>query len=196
MRTARHTVPTRPSLPQCWTLVSPPSISYLPSPAKLSPRPLRLCGKKSSSRLRRRTKRNRPVTAIATGRFNSGNDLLSRALETHYHRRCRVSLPGSRWDRVGPRLSGHQTTVPLGGFPPGKGRLLTASLCQRTPGGSLTTAQGIKVSAHSSRGGIGKNSICASLRIKKLSELSAGGPASRRRRTASRKILRSSQSGN
>ena len=62
-------------------------------------------------------KENRPVTNIATGRLNSGNDLLSRALETHYHRRCRVSLPGSRWDRVGPRLSGHQTTVPLGGLP-------------------------------------------------------------------------------
>ena len=76
------------------------------------------------------------MTRKATGRLNSGNDLLSRALETHYHRRCRVSLPGSRWDRVGPRLSGHQTTVPLGGnSPPGKGRLLTASCCQRTPRG-------------------------------------------------------------
>ena len=142
-------------------------------------------------------KENRPVTNIATGRLNSGNDLLSRALETHYHRRCRVSLPGSRWDRVGPRLSGHQTTVPLGGFPSRKRTSSDRQLLSKNPGGgSLTTAQEIKfqqtqVEAESER--IPFAPRCES---KKLSESSAGGPAPRRRRTASRKILRSSQLGN
>ena len=113
-------------------------------------------------------KENRPVTDIATGRFNSGNDLLSRALETHYHRRCRVSLPGSRWDRVGPRLSGHQTTVPLGGFPSRKRTSSDRQSLSKNPAGvPWQLRREIKVSAHSSRGGIGKNSICASLRIKK-----------------------------
>ena len=143
-------------------------------------------------------KENRPVTNIATGRLNSGNDLLSRALETHYHRRCRVSLPGSRWDRVGPRLSGHQTTVPLGGFPPGKGRLLTASFCQRTPRRGFPgncagdkELQHIQVEAE-----LGRIPFAPRCESKKLSELSAGDPEPERNRIASRKILRSSQLGN
>jgi hypothetical protein len=41
--------------------------------------------------------------------INSGNDLLSRKLDKHYHRRCGVSLPCSGWERVGPPRKGHQT---------------------------------------------------------------------------------------
>ena len=41
--------------------------------------------------------------------MNSGNDLLSRKLDKHYHRRCGVSLPCSGWERVGPPRKNHQT---------------------------------------------------------------------------------------
>ena len=78
---------------------------------------------------------------------------------------------------MGPRLSGHQTTVPLGFFPSRKRTSSDRQLLSKNPaGGSLATAQEIKVSALSSRSGTGEKSICASLRIKKLSELSAGDP--------------------
>ena len=40
--------------------------------------------------------------------INSGNDLLSRKLDKHYHRRCGVSLPCSGWERVGPPRKNHQ----------------------------------------------------------------------------------------
>ena len=38
----------------------------------------------------------------------TGDDLLSQDLSSHYHRRLRVSLPGSEWDRVVPLCYGHQ----------------------------------------------------------------------------------------
>ncbi len=38
----------------------------------------------------------------------TGDDLLSQDLSSHYHRRTRVSLPGSEWDRVVPLCYGHQ----------------------------------------------------------------------------------------
>lgn len=38
----------------------------------------------------------------------TGDDLLSQDLSSHYHRRKRVSLPGSEWDRVVPLCYGHQ----------------------------------------------------------------------------------------
>ena len=38
----------------------------------------------------------------------TGDDLLSQDLSSHYHRRARVSLPGSEWDRVVPPCYGHQ----------------------------------------------------------------------------------------
>ncbi len=38
----------------------------------------------------------------------TGGDLLSQDLSSHYHRRTRVSLPGSEWDRVVPPCYGHQ----------------------------------------------------------------------------------------
>ena len=41
--------------------------------------------------------------------INSGNDLLSRKLDKHYHRRCGVSLPCSGWERVVPPRKNHQT---------------------------------------------------------------------------------------
>ena len=41
--------------------------------------------------------------------INSGNDLLSRKLDKHYHRRYGVSLPCSGWERVGPPRKDHQT---------------------------------------------------------------------------------------
>jgi hypothetical protein len=41
--------------------------------------------------------------------INSGNDLLSRKLDKHYHRRYGVSLPCSGWERVGPPRKNHQT---------------------------------------------------------------------------------------
>jgi hypothetical protein len=41
--------------------------------------------------------------------INSGNDLLSRKLDKHYHRSYGVSLPCSGWERVGPPRKDHQT---------------------------------------------------------------------------------------
>jgi len=41
--------------------------------------------------------------------INSGNDLLSRKLDKHYHRSYGVSLPCSGWERVGPPCKDHQT---------------------------------------------------------------------------------------
>jgi hypothetical protein len=40
--------------------------------------------------------------------ISSGNDLLSRKLYKHYHRRYSVSLPCSGWERVGPLRKDHQ----------------------------------------------------------------------------------------
>ena len=40
--------------------------------------------------------------------INSGNDLLSRKLDKHYHRSYDVSLPCSGWERVGPPCKSHQ----------------------------------------------------------------------------------------
>ena len=41
----------------------------------------------------------------------TGDDLLSQDLSSHYHRRTRVSLPGSEWDRVVPLCYGHQRVL-------------------------------------------------------------------------------------
>jgi hypothetical protein len=43
-----------------------------------------------------------------TGFINSGNVLLSRNLEMHYHWGCSVSLPCSEWERVAPLRYDHQ----------------------------------------------------------------------------------------
>ena len=42
------------------------------------------------------------------GFINSGDVLLSRNLEMHYHWGCSVSLPCSEWERVGPLRYDHQ----------------------------------------------------------------------------------------
>ena len=42
------------------------------------------------------------------GFINSGDVLLSRNLEKHYHWGCSVSLPCSEWERVGPLRYDHQ----------------------------------------------------------------------------------------
>ena len=47
------------------------------------------------------TKRN-PEEVSFLGVRGTGNDLLSHNLEMYYHRRTRVSLPCSVWERVGP----------------------------------------------------------------------------------------------
>jgi hypothetical protein len=52
-------------------------------------------------------KRTPPDFRLA-GFINSGNVLLSRNLEMHYHWGCSVSLPCSEWERVGPLRYGHQ----------------------------------------------------------------------------------------
>ena len=44
--------------------------------------------------------------------INSGNDLLSRKLDKHYHRRNGVSLPCSGWERADPPRKDHQTMAP------------------------------------------------------------------------------------
>ena len=58
------------------------------------------------------------------GREDSGNVLLSRNLEEHYHRGCSVSLPCSGWERVVPLRYDHQNLSRSGsgdrGRPPSK----------------------------------------------------------------------------
>ena len=57
-------------------------------------------------------------------RVDSGNVLLSRNLEKHYHRGCSVSLPCSGWERVVPLRYDHQNLSRSGsgdrGLPPSK----------------------------------------------------------------------------
>ena len=44
------------------------------------------------------------------GCMGPGGYLLSRDLSSDYHRRAKVSLPGSGWDRVGPMGYDHQAS--------------------------------------------------------------------------------------
>ena len=44
--------------------------------------------------------------------FCSGDVLLSRGLSPYYHRGCSVSLPCSKWERVGPLRYYHQSAEP------------------------------------------------------------------------------------
>ena len=56
-----------------------------------------------------RIRRQRTPTGFRLAGFiNSGNVLLSRNLEMHYHWGCSVSLPCSEWERVEPLRYGHQ----------------------------------------------------------------------------------------
>ena len=51
------------------------------------------------------------VRSLYTGRVDKlkpGSDLLSHGETPHYHRRCLVSLPSSRWDRVVPKRCGRR----------------------------------------------------------------------------------------
>jgi hypothetical protein len=56
----------------------------------------------------RRVKTRTPTAFRRSGFINSGNVLLSRNLEMHYHRGCSVSLPCSEWGRVVPLRYYHQ----------------------------------------------------------------------------------------
>src|SRR6476660_964756 len=53
-------------------------------------------------------KKRTPTGFHRTGFINSGDVLLSRNLEKHYHWGCSVSLPCSEWERVGPLRYDHQ----------------------------------------------------------------------------------------
>jgi hypothetical protein len=54
------------------------------------------------------TKTRTPSGFHRAGFINSGDVLLSRNLEMHYHWGCSVSLPCSEWERVGPLRYNHQ----------------------------------------------------------------------------------------
>ena len=60
----------------------------------------------------RRSQKKCPAPSLEDAGQIPGNDLLSRGLSPHYHRRCGVSLPGSEWDRVVPPRCGHQNPIP------------------------------------------------------------------------------------
>ena len=49
--------------------------------------------------------------------MSPGSYLLSRDLSSDYHRRSKVSLPGSGWDRVGPLGCDHQASACLSCVP-------------------------------------------------------------------------------
>ena len=53
-------------------------------------------------------KKRTPADFRRAGFINSGDVLLSRNLEMHYHWGCSVSLPCSEWERVGPLRYDHQ----------------------------------------------------------------------------------------
>src|SRR5580704_10061354 len=56
----------------------------------------------------RKKKKRTPTDFRRAGFINSGDVLLSRNLEMHYHWGCSVSLPCSEWERVGPLRYNHQ----------------------------------------------------------------------------------------
>ena len=79
------------------------------------------------------TKKQRtPAGFRRTGFINSGNVLLSRNLEMHYHWGCSVSLPCSEWERVGPLRYGHQKAGEAEASPRGENRSGERSLLNFT----------------------------------------------------------------
>jgi hypothetical protein len=70
------------------------------------------------------TKTRTPSGFHRAGFINSGDVLLSRNLEMHYHWGCSVSLPCSEWERVGPLRYNHQKAGEAEASPWGEGRSL------------------------------------------------------------------------
>jgi hypothetical protein len=65
------------------------------------------------------------------GFINSGDVLLSRNLEMHYHWGCSVSLPCSEWERVGPLRYDHQKAGEAEASPWGNGGAVSPQLHQK-----------------------------------------------------------------
>src|ERR1700745_3624372 len=68
------------------------------------------------------------------GFINSGDVLLSRNLEMHYHWGCSVSLPCSEWERVGPLRYDHQKAGEAEVSPRGDGGGLTLNFTRNSDG--------------------------------------------------------------
>jgi hypothetical protein len=74
-----------------------------------------------------REKTRTPSGFHRAGFINSGDVLLSRNLEMHYHWGCSVSLPCSEWERVGPLRYDHQKAGEAEASPWGEGGGLSST---------------------------------------------------------------------